>query len=110
MTNMTTKASLSQAKRRFIELMQWINHGRIEGLKVHDGDPVLDPPPVIVRDIKLGGENGPRRELGANDFALKSQIVEFFSELDDLGNGTVDMIEIKHGLPFRMSIKETIRA
>jgi len=63
----------------------------------------------VVREIKFGGENGPRREMTVEDFALKSQAVELFAQLDRLGNGTVLSLEIKHGLPFRMSLKETVR-
>ncbi|HOM98863.1 MAG TPA: hypothetical protein PLM33_01270 [Acidobacteriota bacterium] len=110
MSEVTTKASLTPARRRLLELMQEINFGRIEGLAVRGGEPVLDPPPRVVREIKFGGENGPRRELGSDDFALKAQAVEFFAHLSRLGDGTVEILEIKHGLPFRMSVEEAVRA
>jgi len=105
-----SKRSLSAPRRRLLELMQEINFGRIEGLAVRGGEPVLDPPPRVVREIKFGGENGPRRELGSDDFALKAQAVEFFTHLSRLGDGTVEILEIKHGLPFRMSVEEAVRA
>jgi len=105
-----SKRSLSAPRRRLLELMQEINFGRIEGLAVRGGEPVLDPPPRVVREIKFGGENGPRRELGSDDFALKAQAVEFFAHLSRLGDGTVESLEIKHGLPFRMSVEEAVRA
>ena len=100
------KAKLTPAKKRLLKLMQQINFGRIEGLSVHENEPVFNPPPVVVRDIKFGGENDSRRELGADDFTLKAQVVELFAQFDCLGSGTVDVLEVKHGLPFRMSIKE----
>ncbi len=109
MNNMATKASLSPQRRRLLELMQGINFGRIEELAVRDGEPDFDPPPQVVREIKFGGENGPRREMTVEDFALKSQAAQLFAQLDRLGNGTVLSLEIKHGLPFRMSLKETVR-
>ena len=40
-----TKTSLTPARRRLVELMQEVNFGRIERLKVRDWEPVLDPPP-----------------------------------------------------------------
>lgn len=46
MSEVTTKASLTPARRRLLELMQEINFGRIEGLAVRGGEPVLDPPPA----------------------------------------------------------------
>ncbi len=110
MTDLRRKASLSPQQRHLVELMQGINFGRIEGLVVRDGEPVFDPPPHVVREVKFGGENGPRHELEADDFALKSQVVELFAQLGRLGSGTVEQLEVKHGLPFRLSVKEAVQA
>ena len=105
MNDLMTKASLSAPRRRLLETMQRLNFGRIEDLEVRNGDPVFNPAPRIVQDIKLGGENGPRPELGAADFVLKSQVAEFFDHLSRLGNGSVETIEVKHGLPFKLVIE-----
>ena len=105
-----TKASLSPGKRRLLELMQKINFGRIDGITIRAGEPVFDPPLRVVREIKFGSENGPRPELGIEDFVLKSQVVELFEQIEHLGDGKVGSIGIKHGLPFRMSVEETIQA
>jgi hypothetical protein len=101
-----SKQDLSACRTTFLELMQCINFGRIEGLAVHDGEPILDPLPVIVREHKFGGENGPRSELAADDFLLKQQVIELFAFIDELQNGVIDVLEIKHGLPFRMIVTE----
>ena len=101
-----TKSSLSHARVRLIELMQRINYGRIEGLSVRRGEPVLDPPPRIVREIKFGGENGPRPETAKEDFFLKAQVRELFAQMEAMGSGVIRTIEIKHGLPFRMTVEE----
>ena len=105
-----TKQSLSESRKHLLELMQELNFGRIEGLAVQDGEPVFAPAPHIIREVKFGGENGPRRELEVNDFALKSQVVELFTHLTDLGSGMVECLEVKHGLPFRMNLVEAVRA
>jgi hypothetical protein len=101
-----TKAALSPARRQLVEMMQGINFGRIEALAVRGGDPILDPPPRVVREVKFGGENGPRPEVGIADFFLKAPVVELFEHLDRLGSGTIAVLEVKHGLPFRMLIAE----
>lgn len=103
-----TKAALTPARKRFVELMQNLNFGRIYGLAVENRDPVLDPPPRVVREIKIGGDNSPRPELETDDFTLTAKIVDFFSHLDRLDNGTVEFIEVKHGLPFHMRVEEPI--
>ena len=55
-------ASLSEARRRLIRLMQNINFGAIGDLEVRGGEPMFSPPPRVVREIKFGGENGPRAD------------------------------------------------
>ena len=102
-----TKADLTPARRQLLELMQSINFGRMESIPIRGGQPALTPLPRIIREIKFGGENGPRAELHASNFALKSQVVEFFEHLDHLGHGMIESLEIKHGLPFRMMIAES---
>ncbi len=105
MTHALTKSALSPARKRLVEMMQELNFGRIEGLTVLDGEPVLHPGPRIIRDIKLGADNGPRPESEHSDFALKSQIVELFDLFALLGNGSIETLEIKHGLPFRLLVQ-----
>ena len=100
------KSGLSASRRQLVELMQDINFGRLEELAIRGAEPVLDPPPAIVREIKFGGDNGPRPERRTDDFLLKSEVLELFGALDDLGDGVVNVLEIKHGLPFRMSLRE----
>ena len=100
------KGSLPDPHRRFVELMQDINFGRIERLSVVDGDPMLDPRPAIVREHKFPGDNGPRPELDSPDFQLKQQVVELFALLDRIGDGMIETLEVKHGLPFRVYLRE----
>jgi hypothetical protein len=102
-----TKSSLSTPERRLLETMQRTNYGRIERLLVNEGEPVFYPPPRIIKDVKLGAvDNGARPELEAGDFALKREHIELFENLRRLGNGTIESIEIKAGLPFRLTTVE----
>ena len=104
MSCVSSKSQLPASRRRLVELMQRVNFGRIEHLVIRDGEPVLDPPPRVVREIKIGGDNGPRAEVRREDFVLKSQVTELFDHLRELGDGVVEVLEIKHGLPFRLLI------
>ena len=104
------KTTISPACRRLVELMQRTNYGRIERLAVRDGQPLFDPPPTVVRKIKIAADNGPRPELTARDFVLKKEVVEFLRHLDAMGTGMVRCIEIKNGLPFSMDIEGTLQA
>lgn len=98
--------SLSPQRKRLVREFQRVNFGRFERLAIHAGEPVLNPAPIIVRDIKFAGENGPRPELQVDDFILKAQVVELFGFFDRLQDGVIDSLEVKHGLPFRMLFRE----
>ena len=88
-----TKRSLSPARQRLVMLAQHQVFGTIHGLSFRDGEPVFDPPPKVVRRVKLGGHNTARPQTIAADFALKQEWVEFFNHLDALDTGTVLAIE-----------------
>jgi len=79
-----TKQSLTPSRRRLLTLMQGINFGRIEGLRVADGDPVFEPMPRVVRQVKFCAEHQPRPEKEIDDFRLKNQVVEMFDVLTRL--------------------------
>jgi hypothetical protein len=106
MVSVPSKAALSPARRRLLELMQSINFGRVENLVVRGGEPSFDPPPRVVREVKFGGDNGSRPELAASDFKLKAQVADLFRELDRIGDGYALVLEVKHGLPFRLLVAE----
>ena len=101
-----TKSSLSHNQMQLLELMQRINYGRIEGLRISHGEPLLNPSPRIVKEIKFGGSNGPRREATKVDFTLKNQMRDLFAQLEIYGTGVIPCIEVQSGLPFRMTIEE----
>ena len=106
---MLNKSSLSNPQRRLLETMQKLNYGRIEGLSIRGGEPVLNPQPRIVRDVKLGSpENGTRPEFHSADFALKREHSELFENLRRLGDGVIESIEVKAGLPFRFTVEESM--
>jgi len=106
MTDSVALASLPSAGQRLVRLMQELNFGQVYDLVVRDGKPVFDPPPRVVREVKFGGENGPRPEVAKADFALKAQVRELLAQMEAMGDGVVRCIEVKHGLPFRMTVEE----
>src|ERR1039457_2000851 len=108
--NRATKAGLSEPRRKLVETMQQMDFGHIDGLVIVDGAPVFDPMPRIVRDIKLGGEDGLRPKSNHADFLLKSQVIELFDHLTEIRNGRIESIEVKHGLPFRLVVEQSAQS
>jgi len=101
-----SKRDLSPARATLLRLMQRLNFGRLEALRFRDGEPLFDPVPRLKREVKFAGENGPRPESLAADFLLKLQVQELFAYFDQRRDGVIELLEIKHGLPFRMIVEE----
>jgi hypothetical protein len=97
---------LSPPRRRLVDLVRRIEFGTIDGLPVRRGDPVLDPAPVITRDVKLGPSDQSRPPAAPAGSTLKAHFADLFREFDRLGDGVVTRIEVKHSLPFRVLIAE----
>jgi hypothetical protein len=104
-----TKQSLSPARRRLVELMQELNFGRIERLRVHDGEPVLDPAPAVLRDVVFGKSNTPNPARAKDDFTLKEQVAELFDLFDRERSVTVESLVVQNGLPVRMTVADAAR-
>ena len=104
------KRNLSPSRQRLIELMQETHFGRIEGLVVRNGEPVLDPSPRITRDVLFGTgkDNGAHRARAMPDFALKEQHQQLFQFFDRERSLQIDSLIIQHGLPVRMSLPKAL--
>jgi hypothetical protein len=99
-----TKLALSPARQELVALLQRTNFGRIEGLQVRGGEPVLDPMPRVTREHKFCAENGPRPESGRADYKLKNQVRDLMQLLDSIGDGVIAVLTVKHGLPFHAEL------
>lgn len=99
------KSQVSLPRQRLIELMQSVNFGTIDNLEVEDGEPVLDPAPVVSRNIALGKENGPHQARDKIDFALKHQLLDLFELFDREQNIRIDYLIVQAGLPLRLQVK-----
>jgi hypothetical protein len=96
---------LSPAKQKLLRLFQTINFGRIEELEIRDGEPQFSPAPRVFVELKLDVDDGPRQESRLERFRLRSQVERFFMQIGRLNHGTVEMIEVRHGPPFRMVLE-----
>ena len=98
------KGDLSPARQRFLDVCRDLGFGFIRNLRVVGHEPVLPPPSDIVRDIVFGKRNGPHEMEASGDFVLKGEVVEFLSYLDQLDDCIIEVLIVKHGLPFQMQV------
>jgi hypothetical protein len=98
------KSRLSAPRQKLLRTMQQLHFGKIEDLVVLSGEPSSTPPPKITKEIKLGIDAIDRSAAEQNDFALKRQVTDLFAQFDQLSDGSVVTIEIRHGLPARLIV------
>ena len=98
-------ADLSPSWQRLLRLFQTINFGRIEELEIRNGEPVFSPGPRVFLELKLDAADGPRPERRLDRFELRSQVERFIEQIHRLSDGTVERIDVRHGLPFRMVVE-----
>ena len=102
-----TKSCLNLGQRRTVEIIERLGFGVIERLLIRSGLPCYEPGPRIIQTIKLGSEPEPQPDRGHVDFMLNEKFERLFNDLSRLGDATVD-IEIRHGLPFKLTIEQPI--
>ena len=95
-----TYKSCTTEQRSVLRICQWINFGRIEGLKISKGVPSFTKDVKFIREAKLDAAGMPRREMDLPDFILKDQHISLFDYMDYLGDGVMT-IKVMHGLPFQ---------
>jgi hypothetical protein len=96
---------ISSKASRLFELMQSISFGRIESLHIRAGEPVFDPPPRILREIKLAS---PDQQSSHSDYLNKPQVRELLEIFRQVGDGVIDVLEIRHSLPFKVTFSDQL--
>ncbi len=102
-------SQLSAPRQVLVRLLQSINFGYVEGLEIRDGQPVFSPAPTVFVEVKLDAENEPRPEVDFTDFELRSEVTRLVEQLDQLGNGSIDRIDVRYGVPRRAVIERPLR-
>jgi hypothetical protein len=98
-------STLSLARQALVRLCQTLNRGTIEGLDVRQAEPMFNSPPVVLKDIKLDADEGPRPELALNDFVLSGEAVRLMKLLDGMESGSIRHIEVRAGIPRRILLE-----
>lgn len=95
-------SQLSPARQALVRLCQEVNFGQILDLLVTNGEPIWDPGPAILSEVKLDIEEATRPEGKLLDFRLSSEIRRLMCQLDQIKDGKIAKIEIRDGIPRRL--------
>ena len=108
-TDFMARVNLSPGRRQLLELIERYNFSRIEDLEVRGGEPVFNPAPRVIQEVKFGSKKEPKPGEATDNVQLSTPIIELFEHLERLGNGRVAELQIHHGLPFKLLVERTSR-
>jgi hypothetical protein len=103
-------SELSASRQALIRLCQITNYGQIQNLEIRYCEPALTPPPSVLVEIKLDGQEKARPESALPDFVLREEVCRLLARFDQLGNGFIDRIEVRGGIPRRVVFKTPLHA
>lgn len=106
-------SQISAPRQVLVRLCQSVNFGQICSLEVRDSDPVFNPPPQVLVDVKLDSDEELRPEINLIDFALPAEVCRLLDRLDKLKNATIERVEVRAGIArrvvFRVRLTEALR-
>lgn len=83
-------------------MCQTTNWGVIQSFEIRDSEPVLNPPPAVLVDVKLDSDEQPRTDLDLTDFVLRDEVCRLMDQFDRLNNARIERIEVRAGIPRRV--------
>jgi hypothetical protein len=98
-------SELSPSCQKLVRLCQTINYGSLRGLQIREREPVFDPEPTLLADVKLDGDCVARPELDLDDFVLREEVLRLMDHLDGLVNTTIECLEVHAGIPRRLTVR-----
>lgn len=95
-------SDLSSARQALVRLFQDVDFGQILDLQEGNTEPVWNPGPRVLAEVRLDIEETPRPEGELPDFNLSSEVQRLMRQLDQLKDGRVEKIEFRAGIPRRL--------
>src|ERR1700678_4420589 len=94
-------SELSLPRQALLRLCQSINHGCIRDLHVRGQEPIFDPSPTVMVEMKLNTDDGARPELNLADFDLSDEVCRLLRRFDKIKDGKIAELEVRAGIPRR---------
>ena len=98
-------SEVSAPRQVLVRLCQSVDYGQILELHVRVGEPVFNPAPLVLRDIKLDADYAGRPETELADFTLSAEVCRLLDRIDEIKAGRIQRIEVRAGIPRRILIE-----
>ena len=96
---------MTNAERELIRLIRKTQFGSISNIKLAGGQPVLDSDTSVSVEFRLSGLEPTREVISESEYLKKPQVRTLFERFRTTGSGTIECIDVRDGLPFKMTVK-----
>jgi hypothetical protein len=96
---------LLPSERRLVAAIHRHRFGHFARLRIENGEVVLHPWPITVREIKFAEKVLNEVQNRADHSKLPKQVVELLGHIRSVESGEIRTLEFRHALPFRMDIE-----
>jgi hypothetical protein len=103
-SKLVSTTDLTATERRLVDALRELGYGRIKALRILHGQPLLDPWPLTIRDVRFDSSNFQKVQTAGIEFDLKAPVVELVRHIRSLESGEILSLAIRHGLPAGMEL------
>ena len=96
---------LSPARQGLVHLIQNLFFGSVQNLRIESGEPILSPPPAIIRSVKLGETTTPEKVSPSENFMLKREVLDLMKVMDENPDTVIRSLAVRFGLPIHIHIE-----
>ena len=104
-----TSKAIDHREENEIERLLFVVHIQ-QVMHVRNAEPIWDPAPTILSEVKLDIEETPRPERDLADFKLSSAIRRLMRQLDHIQEGKIEKIEVREGIPRRLMLSGLVQS
>jgi len=104
-----TSVQITDAERAFARLVHETRFGTIENIRLSGGQPVIDDNTEIATEYRLSGMEPAREVMTDDEYLSKPQVRSMFERFKLVREGTVQNLDIRDGLPFKMTVRRSVK-
>ena len=101
---------VTDSDRAFAELVRDTRFGTIEHIRVSGGRPVIDANTEVCTEYRLSGVEPGVEMMTEDQYVSKPQVRAMFERFRAVGDGIIECLEVRDGLPFKMTVRRSARA
>lgn len=94
----------TKAEQEIIRLIRETQFGSITNIRLTDGQPIIDKNTEVSVEYKLSGIDASREALSEEDYLRKPQVRTMFERFRTIGSGSIECLDVRDGLPFKMTV------